>query len=60
MKTKKLNGVFHPCTCTNYNGTQCYNCLNGAHDICEGKGKNKCRKSNSKHLGVKLQFISTK
>lgn len=38
-KEKKLNGRYHPCTCTSYNGGQCYNCLNGAHHICEAKRK---------------------
>ena len=25
--------MLHPCKCATYNGRQCYNCLNGAHDI---------------------------
>ena len=39
MKTKrrKVQGEFYPCTCDDYNGGQCYNCLNGAHRICEGE-----------------------
>jgi len=49
-----INGKFHPCTCTNYNGSQCYNCLNGFHEGCTGEcNKNKI---NDKHLGVKLIF----
>lgn len=53
IKTKE-NGVLHPCSCTDYNGGQCYNCLNGAHEICEAKGNKKCKKHNSKHLGLKI------
>jgi len=49
---KKINGKFHPCTCTDYNGSQCYNCLNGFHEGCTDK----CNKKNSKHMGVKLIF----
>jgi hypothetical protein len=26
----------HRCGCTSYNGDKCYNCLNGAHSLCEG------------------------
>jgi len=54
--TGKENGTFHPCTCTDYNGGQCYNCLNGAHQWCEAKGKSKCKKGNAKLMGVKLIF----
>ena len=30
--------MISPCDCKNYNGGQCYNCLNGQHSICEQKG----------------------
>ena len=36
----------HPCGCTNYNGGQCYNCLNGAHSICSAKKKCGCKNAN--------------
>lgn len=46
--------MIHPCKCTDYNGDQCYNCLNGAHDICEARKKCKTRKS--KQIGLLLVF----
>lgn len=46
--------VIHPCKCTDYNGGQCYNCLNGAHRICEAKKK--CSKRNAKRPGLLLVF----
>lgn len=52
FKDKKVNGKFHPCTCTDYNGSQCYNCLNGFHEGCTDK----CNKKNAKQMGVKLIF----
>lgn len=27
------------CNCKDYNGGQCYNCINGAHNTCSGKHK---------------------
>jgi hypothetical protein len=39
----------HPCNCTEYNGGQCYNCLNGAHELCPA-----CRRKNSKRVGLTL------
>ncbi len=42
--------MIHPCSCTSYNGGQCYNCLNGAHDICEGEVK--CGQPRSKQIGL--------
>ena len=36
------NEMFHPCGCTDYNGGQCYNCLNGFHAGCDGN----CDKKN--------------
>jgi hypothetical protein len=44
--------MIHPCTCTNYNGGQCYNCLNGAHDICEARPK--CGKARDKQVGLPI------
>ncbi len=44
------------CTCTDYNEGQCYNCLNGAHEWCEAKGRKKCKKGNAKQMGIKLIF----
>lgn len=29
------DGPLFPCNCKALNGDQCYNCLNGAHSICE-------------------------
>lgn len=50
---KKTDEVMiHPCTCIHYNGGQCYNCLNGAHDICDARFG--CKKPNSKHLGLRI------
>ena len=42
----------HPCRCTAYNGGQCYNCLNGAHDICSATKK--CRQRRDKVLGLPI------
>ncbi len=33
------------CDCAKYNGGQCYNCLNGAHDICDN-GHGECNRTN--------------
>ena len=46
----------HPCSCTNYNGGACYNCLNGYHPGCNGKGKKACKKKASKQLGLRMVF----
>ena len=35
------------CDCTKYNGGQCYNCLNGGHEICDS-GQGKCSLSDRK------------
>lgn len=40
--------MLHPCKCKSYNGGQCYNCLNGAHDLCTGG----CKTKRSKQVGV--------
>jgi len=42
--------MFHSCKCTAYNGGQCYNCLNGAHDLCDAG----CKVPRSKHVGVMI------
>jgi hypothetical protein len=39
----------HPCGCTAYNGGQCYNCLNGAHENCPS-----CGQRNDKSLGLRV------
>ena len=52
MNDKHLEArdMIHPCKCKDYNGGQCYNCLNGAHDICEAsKG---CKTKRSKQVGL--------
>ena len=44
--------MIHPCNCNNHNsGDQCYNCLNGAHNICSAETK--C-KSKTKDIGLKI------
>lgn len=45
--------MIHPCNCQAYNGTQCYNCLNGAHSICIG---GKCEKQTVRQPGLLLVF----
>jgi len=47
----------HPCSCTSYNGKQCYNCLNGAHEICEAKIK--CVQKNSEQVGLPIVVINS-
>ncbi len=42
--------MIHPCGCTAYNGGQCYNCLNGAHNICNAEKR--CRVKTAKVCGV--------
>jgi hypothetical protein len=42
----------HPCKCTGYNGGQCYNCLNGAHELCSCKPK--CKSPNAKQVGLAI------
>ena len=46
--------IFHRCACTGYNGGQCYNCINGAHELCDHTPK--CANKNSRQVGVKLVF----
>jgi len=46
----KQNNKLHPCKCTDYNGSQCYNCLNGFHEGCSKK----CNAKNSKNMGVAI------
>lgn len=41
MSKPKPRTDIHPCKCKEYNGGQCYNCLNGAHHICVKKCKTK-------------------
>ena len=48
MKNKQI----HPCSCTSYNGGQCYNCLNGAHSTCSSK--NKCK---GRYTGIGLPIV---
>ncbi len=48
METKMI----HHCNCKDYNGGQCYNCLNGAHEFCSAKKI--CRNKNSKQLGLPI------
>ena len=44
--------MIHPCECKAYNGGQCYNCLNGAHDLCAAN----CKVKRSKQVGLMLVF----
>ncbi len=39
------------CACTDYNGGQCYNCLNGAHDIC--KSPDGCKTLTAYQQGIR-------
>lgn len=48
-RVQRVVGMHH-CKCKGYNGGQCYNCLNGAHHICDSKPK--CRVKKSKHMGL--------
>lgn len=41
---------FHPCRCTSYNGGQCFNCLNGAHGLCQ-----RCGKRSVRNVGLIIQ-----
>lgn len=53
--TRYSKRLIHPCGChEGNNGSQCYNCLNGAHSICEGRGRHKCRKPNDASLGLPI------
>jgi len=45
--------MIYPCKCKAYNGGQCYNCLNGAHHICEARGG--C-KTKTRGIGLKIVF----
>lgn len=40
----------HPCNCKEYNGGQCYNCLNGAHKYCPSCSKTE----NDKSIGITI------
>ena len=44
--------MIHPCKCTEYNGGQCYNCLNGAHDICSAPDGCRTKPSTQKGLMI--------
>jgi hypothetical protein len=57
---KKKPILIHPCQCIDYNRDQCYNCLNGAHDICEARGKKRCKKRQAKQVGLRLVFKESK
>ena len=55
---RKVHGEYHPCACDagGNGGQQCYNCLNGAHRICESEIKcNRYKKRRGKE-GVMLSF----
>ena len=45
----------YPCKCKNYNQEQCYNCLNGAHDICESR---RGCKTARRGIGLTMVFIA--
>lgn len=49
--------MIHPCKCTNYNKDQCYNCLNGAHDICNARKGCKTRRVKSPGLFVVVKNL---
>ena len=48
-----MSQLLHPCHCDDYNGSQCYNCLNGAHRMCNSQ-KTPCKKRNAKRVGVMI------
>ena len=47
--------MLHPCNCIKYNGKQCYNCLNGAHENCDS-----CRQKNDRVLGLPIKIVKKK
>ncbi len=49
--TDKNWNSMHTCNCNDYNGGQCYNCLNGAHENCDT-----CKQENDDQLGVLLVY----
>ena len=51
-----MNLEIHPCRCTDYNGGQCYNCLNGFHKGCAKR----CRTKNAKVMGLRIVVRSRK
>jgi len=55
---RKVHGEYHPCTCDagGNGGQQCYNCLNGAHYICDGDVKCNRHKKRKGRVGVMLSF----
>lgn len=46
--------MIHPCNCREYNGKQCYNCLNGAHSLCST-----CGMTNSATLGLPIEVLNS-
>jgi hypothetical protein len=44
----------HSCDCKNYNGGQCYNCLNGFHRGCDGR----CKKPNARRMGLRIVYAA--
>lgn len=58
MKESPTAEQLSPCNCTNYNGGQCYNCLNGAHSICEQKAPcNKKAALTSKDVSEAIEWL---
>jgi hypothetical protein len=52
--------MIHPCKCTDYNGEQCYNCLNGAHHICSAPKRKRCKKRMAKIIGLMFVIKNTR
>ncbi len=44
LRTALVDSDHASCDCTKYNGGQCYNCLNGGHDICDS-GRGRCSRT---------------
>ena len=46
-----MSSAIHTCGCDSYNGGPCYNCLNGAHELCE-----KCMLPNGDVIGFPIEI----
>ena len=53
---KSKREMIFPCDCTKYNGGQCYNCLNGAHYICDD-GQGKCSLSQPEPQAMRVEQV---
>lgn len=51
-----MTEMLSPCDCTKYNGGQCFNCLNGAHRICDS-GQGECNRTNQYPANLVLYYL---